>query len=195
MSRDEEQPRDALGEPGAPLGAVPGAPSAGAEAFALVFPHRSMLHAFLSAMLRDPPLVEDTLQDAVIELVESFARYDRALPFGPWARGVARRVALANLRKRGRLAVGLSGDALQAFEQALDGLDDQGALESRKERLRACLERLSASNRDLVHLRYFEELRPEAIAARLGRSVGAIYTAMSRVHAALLRCVQAEEGS
>jgi RNA polymerase sigma-70 factor (ECF subfamily) len=165
------------------------------EAFARVFAHRSMLQAYLTAVLRDPVLVEDTLSDVVIEIVHSYERYDPRLPFGNWARGVARRVALTNLRKRGRLALGLAEDALEAFEAALDALGDQAALESRKARLRGCLERLTPGNRDLVQLRYFDELGPEAIAQRVGRKVGAIYTAFSRIHAALLRCLQEQEAS
>jgi RNA polymerase sigma-70 factor (ECF subfamily) len=163
------------------------------EAFARVFGHRLMLHAYLSAIVRDPVLVEDTLSDVVIAIVRSYDRYDRTLPFAPWARGVARRVALANLRKRGRLSLGLSEDALVAFESALDQMGDQAALEARKERLNGCLGRLTDSNRELIHLRYVKELGPEQIAQKVGRSVGAIYTAFSRIHAALLRCVQRQE--
>lgn len=162
-------------------------------AFAKVFAHRSMLHAYIAALVREPALVEDTLSDVVVELVRSYGRYDPALPFANWARGVARRVALANLRKRGRFELGLSEDALAAFEAALDELGDQAGLEARKERLRECLGRLTQANRDLVQLRYFEELDPEAIAARVGRTVGAVYTAFSRIHAALLRCLQERE--
>jgi RNA polymerase sigma-70 factor (ECF subfamily) len=176
---------------------LPGAPQRGEdardEAFSRVFAHRSMLHAYISALVRDPVMVEDTLSDVVIEIVHSWDRYDKALPFANWARGVARRVAFANLRRRGRAEVGLSDSALEAFASALDALGDQAALESRKERLRGCMEKLSATNRDLLHMRYFDELTSEAIAERLGRSVGAIYTAFSRIHAALLRCLQERE--
>ncbi len=149
-----------------------------------------MLHAYVSAMLRDPVLVEDTLSDVVIEIVHSYDRYDKTRPFAAWARGVARRVALTNLRKRGRVELGVPDEVLEAFSAALDGLGDQAALESRKLRLRECLAKLTPANRDLVQLRYFDELRPELIASRVGRKVGAVYTAFSRIHAALLRCLQ-----
>jgi len=163
------------------------------EAFSRVFACRSMLHAYISALVRDPALLEDTLSDVVIQIVRSYDRYDTALPFPNWARGVARRVALANLRKRERAEVTLPEEALEAFGAALDRLGDQSALESRKARLRECLDILTPGNRDLIQLRYFEELGPEAIAARVARSVGAIYTAFSRIHAALLRCLQHKE--
>lgn len=163
------------------------------HAFSRVFAHRSMLHAYIAAIVRDPALVEDTLSDVVIEIVHSWERYDPALPFPNWARGVARRVALTNLRKRGRAEIGLPEQTLEAFGAALDGLGDQTALEARKERLRHCLEKLTQSSRDLVQLRYFDELAPDAIATRVGRSVGAVYTAFSRIHAALLRCLQEGE--
>ncbi len=163
------------------------------DAFARVFAHRSMLHAYISALVREPDLREDTLSDVVVQIVHSYDRYDPTLPFPNWARGVARRVALANLRKRGRTEVALPEGALEAFGAALDELGPQTMLESRKERLRECLETLAPYSRDLVSLRYFEELDLQAIADRVGRSMGAIYTAFSRIHAALLRCLQARE--
>ncbi len=152
-----------------------------------------MLHAYISAIVRDPALAEDTLSDAVIQMVHAYERYDQNLPFPNWARGVARRVALANLRKRGRAELSMPESALEAFESALDALGDQTALEERKQRLSECLQKMTESSRDLVQLRYFDELGPEVIAARVGRSVGAIYTAFSRIHAALLRCLQERE--
>jgi DNA-directed RNA polymerase specialized sigma24 family protein len=49
---------------------------------------------------------------------------------------------------------------------------------------------LSGRNRELVRLRYFEEQRLDAIAEQSKRSMGALYVAFSRIHAALLRCME-----
>ena len=166
------------------------------EAFATFFAHRPMLRAYLLAILRDAEQVEDTLSDVALATVHSWPVYDRALPFGPWARGIARRVALKRLQKQSRAEVGLPDDVLDSLGAAMDEIGDAVAMESQKRQLRDCLQQLSDRNRELVRLRYHEELSFEHMAQQLGRSLGALYTAFSRIHAALLVCLRkAEETS
>jgi len=159
-------------------------------AFAHFFTHRAMLRAYLQAMLRDADLVDDTLSDTAVEVARCWDVYDPALPFGPWVRGIARRLALKRLRGRRRVEVGLPEDVLESLGAAMDQLGDRVALDGQKRQLRRCLEGLSGRNRELVRLRYFEEQRLDAIAERSQRSLGALYVAFSRIHAALLRCME-----
>jgi RNA polymerase sigma-70 factor (ECF subfamily) len=163
-------------------------------AFAQFFTHRAMLRAFLQAMLRDRDLVDDTLSDVAVEVARCWDSYDPTLPFGPWVRGLARRLALKRLRGRRRLELGLSEQVLESLGEAMDQIGDQVSLEAQKRQLRACLDRLSGPNRELVHRRYFEEQRLELIATQARRSIGALYTAFTRIHAALLRCMEKSGG-
>jgi len=163
-------------------------------AFSHFFTHRAMLRAFLQAMLRDGDLVDDTLSDTAVEVARCWDSYDPALPFGPWVRGMARRLALKRLRGRRRLELGLPDDVLDALGVAMDQINDQVSLDAQKQQLRRCLEGLTGRNRELVRLRYFEEQRLEAIATESRRSMGALYTAFSRIHAALLRCMEKAAG-
>jgi RNA polymerase sigma-70 factor (ECF subfamily) len=160
------------------------------DAFSLFFTHRAMLRAYLHVMLRDRDLVDDTLSDVAVEVARCWDAYDPTLPFGPWVRGVARRLACKRLRGRHRVQLGLPDDVLDSLGEAMDQLGDRLVLDAQKRQLRWCVEGLSSGNRELVRLRYFEELRLEAIAERSGRSMGALYTAFSRIHAALLRCME-----
>ena len=159
-------------------------------AFTHFFTHRAMLRAYLQAMLRDGDLVDDTLSDTAVEVARCWEAYDPALPFGPWVRGMARRLALKRLRGRRRVELGLPDDVLDALGVAMDQISDRVSLEAQKQQLRRCLEGLSGRNRELVRLRYFEEQRLETIAGQSQRSLGALYTAFSRIHAALLRCME-----
>jgi len=63
-------------------------------AFSHFFTHRAMVRAYLQAMLRDGDLVDDTLSDTAVEVARCWDSYDRSLPFGPWVRGMARRLAM-----------------------------------------------------------------------------------------------------
>src|SRR4051794_10856451 len=147
------------------------------EAFARFFTHRAMLRANLYAIVRDPELAEDVLSDVAVETARAWDSYNRALPFGPWVRGIARRVALKRLRTRSRAAVSLPEDVLESLGSAMDEMGDALVMEAQKRQLQGCLERLNERNRELVRLRYYEEIQLETIAQRSGRSVGALYTA------------------
>lgn len=159
-------------------------------AFTQFFTHRAMLRAYLQAMLRDGDLVEDTLSDTAVEVARCWEVYNPALPFGPWVRGVARRLALKRLRGRRRVELGLPDDVLESLGEAMDQIGDHLSQEAQKLQLRRCLEGLSERHRELVRLRYFEELSLDAVAGHSGRSMGALYTVFSRIHAALLKCME-----
>lgn len=160
------------------------------EAFTQFFTHRGMLRGYLHAMLRDRDLIDDILSDTAIEVARCWETYDPTRPFGPWVRGVARRLALTRLRGQRRIELGLPEDVLESLGVAMDELGDGMSLDRQKQQLKHCLARLSDRNRELVRLRYFEEQRLPAVAERARLSMPALYTAFSRIHAALLRCME-----
>src|SRR5262245_59731087 len=90
------------------------------QAFRQILAHRTMLKAYLQAIIRDPVLAEDTFSQVTIEIARSWKRYDTSRPFENWARGLARRIALAELRKRGREPVALDEDVLESIGMELD---------------------------------------------------------------------------
>src|SRR5947207_5758295 len=81
------------------------------EAFRHVLAHRTMLKAYVQAIVRDPFLAEDTFSEVTLEIARAWERFDSTRPFQNWARGVARRVALASLRKQSRQPVSLDETA------------------------------------------------------------------------------------
>ena len=160
------------------------------QAFRQVLAHRTMLKACVQAIVRNPTLAEDTFSDVTLEIVRSWERFDQARPFEPWARGVARRVSLANLRKEGRQPIALDEAVLESVGEQLDQFGGEAALELRKEALAHCLGGLSETNRELIQLRYFQNRSYDHISQTLGRTAGALYAALSRIHSALLDCVR-----
>ena len=130
------------------------------------------------------------LVEATLAIVLSWERFDRSQPFAPWARGVARRVALASLRKGQRTVLGLDADVLEGLGLELDALGREADLEERRQRLRLCVGRLPGHSRDLVRRRYFDDESYADIARHTGRTIVALYKAYSRIHEALARCVK-----
>lgn len=165
-------------------------PAAGQEqAFLEILAQRSMLKLYILSIVADAHLAEDILSEVTLVIARSWDRYDRSKPFGPWARGFAKRVALATLRKQKRQMVTLDDDVLESLGNQLDALPDEVVLDEQKQQLRRCMDKLPEQRRLLVTLRYFEQRSYEEIAQRTGRTLQALYMAFTRIHAALADCV------
>jgi len=160
------------------------------EAFRHFVAHSTMLRAYIRAIVCNAELTEDTLSDTAIEIARSWERYDPSRPFPEWARGVARRVALGNLRKAARQPALLTPEILEVVGSAIDAFGDQSHLERRKALLQKCLATLSESNRSLVELRYFRNRTYAEISQLAKRSIGALYVIFNRIHKALSECVR-----
>ena len=109
------------------------------EAFRQVLAHRTMLKAYVQAIVRDPFLAEDAFSEVTLEIARSWNRFDRSRPFESWARGVARRVALTSIRKQGRQPVTLDDSVLESIGTELDAFGNEIELGLRKEALETCL--------------------------------------------------------
>ena len=160
------------------------------EAFKEVLAHWAMLNAYLRAIVRNPQLFEDTLSDVALAIARSWPTYDKARPFGPWARAIARRVAVENLSRNGIKQVLLGPGALEALGAELEALGDPAGVEARLRALRQCTEKLSEGSQELVRLRYFENRNYKEIAESVRWTVDALYVAFNRIHKALSECVQ-----
>jgi RNA polymerase sigma-70 factor (ECF subfamily) len=149
-----------------------------------------MLISYIWAIVRDRELVEDTFGDVSVEIARSWESYDRSRPFGPWARGVARRVALANVREQAGKPAVLDRDILESIGSEIDSTGAQERLNRRMEALKACIGKLSRFSRKLVYLRYSANSTYDEIARIVKRSVNALYTAFSRIHRSLRTCIR-----
>ena len=137
---------------------------------ALFLPQQPMVRAFLRSIVWDGQRCEDVFQETALVLWREFHRYDATRPFGPWARGVAGKVALNAVRQARRAPISFSPDAVQALESVFAAEEvehaDWNAFQLRQEALRHCLERLPEKTRVLVRLRY--EVRSRSTRSRRG---------------------------
>ena len=164
-------------------------------AFEQFFAHRPMLRAYIFAIARDSTFVDDVLSDVAVEVARSWHSYDPSLPFAPWVRVIARRVTQKKLARRRRWEVGFPDDLLESLGAARDEASPENGIEGQTHQLHSCIDSLPPRTQELVRLRYFEELDLDVIARKVGRTMGALYTAYSRIHAALLRCMERAAGA
>ena len=116
--------------------------------------------------LRDSDLAEEVAQESLARLVQALreGRLQNPAHLGAFTRAIARHVIVDLLRARQRLpATGPTAEP--ATEE-----DSLGAMVSAEQaaRVRAALQRLSAGDRQILRLSFFEGLTPQQVAERVG---------------------------
>lgn len=154
----------------------------------LLLRHRRTLFAYLNAIVRDPGLAEDLFQEVSIVILRRWEEFGEVKDFWALAREIARRQALAIVRKGGREPVPFSPEALDAIDRGFD----QVAVETpaRQEALRLCLKKLPPFWQQLVRLRYWTNLSVTEVASRLVRSENTVSVTLNRIRSRLADCVR-----
>jgi len=155
---------------------------------------------FLRVLCRDDELAEELFQELSVVVIEKISSFDPSRDFGAWVRGIARNLYLKACRDR-RIKAGKEQTQdpalVDAVVQAYDGRSnrEEEELRERTAHLRACVEKLPIHLRGLLRDRYESNCSSQKLAALHDRSVSAVETALSRVRATLLECLQRQAGS
>lgn len=159
--------------------------------------HRSMLHSFVYAIVRDAHLTEDILQQVAGVLWSKFAEFREGTDFGAWARSVAFREILAARRSESRahrhLDEACARQILAAYERRQAAVDPA----SHRQALRVCLDGLGGSLREMIHCRYGLGMTSREIARKFSKTAQAVDALVYRTRKSLTDCVRsrlAEEG-
>ncbi len=158
----------------------------------LFIDHRTMLYAFIHALVRDPHGAEDVFQETTMVLFREADQFQPGGNFGAWARSVARNRIHEHVRKRNRLQP-LSA----AAEAALADRCQETRTEwwrDRREALFHCLNAVQGRLRSILELTYGQSRTAEQVAETLGTSPTAIRIALCRVRKQLRLCAERKLG-
>ena len=152
--------------------------------------YHSRVYVFVLRHLGDPAEASEVLNEVMLEVWRSAARFEgRSQPL-TWVLGIAHHKALDALRRRGRAPT----------EELDESLPDEGApnppelldAAQNAEGLRRCIERLSADQRLVVHLAFFEDLPYPEVARIVDCPVGTVKTRIFHAKRLLRRCLSGE---
>ena len=130
---------------------------------------------------------EEVIQETNLVLWREFGKFRPGSNFAAWACTVAFHQVRAWRKRRSRQRIQFTDAFLEAVAREAVSANDR--LETRARFLSGCLEKLPADRRDLVRQRYTDECSIEELAQRTGRTVTAVYRALSRVRRMLYECV------
>jgi RNA polymerase sigma-70 factor (ECF subfamily) len=140
----------------------------------LVLLYQPRLRYFLRALLRGDSDVEDRLQEIWLDVYRGIARLTEPAAFSSWLYRIARNRAFRVLRKRREPPLSIEGIDLPAKEEDEPHWSAEDAAS-----LHAALDSLAAEHREVLLLRFIEEMSYEDIARVTGCPVG---TVRSRLH-------------
>lgn len=148
------------------------------------------LYAYIFTLLPNKADADDLLQDVSLAMWD---RFDPAAPpddFLAWARRIAYYKALDFHRKSERARARLSRVFLERIAETVAEQAEALRLDERREALVACLEKLPPRDRELLVYRFAEGATTQSTSERVGRSVEAVYKALSKLRQVLFECVQ-----
>ena len=135
--------------------------------------------------------MDDVAQEVFLRAIERLDRVTDVDALGPFLRGIARNVVRERQRKYSR-----EGQAYRRFveercetasaSEKASWLADPELLAA----LRACVDALPDKSRDMLALRYDEQLNSAPIGRQVGLNAAAVRTAMRRARVALLKCIR-----
>ncbi len=143
---------------------------------------------YIYATVRDPVAAKDLAQETALVLFRRFSEYDGQRPFLAWALGVAKFQVRGFHRDAARSLVCFDPELFDRFTELW--AETATAASERSSALETCLERLPARPRQIVRLRYFEELKSEEIARCIGSKSAAVRMALLRIREQLRACVE-----
>jgi len=147
------------------------------------------IFSFIFAMVLNQADAEDLYQETAAVLWEKFDEFEPNTDFRRWAIRVAHLKVLNFVRKNRRRKVLFGDDVLQTIAETHQR-DAASRNAARAAALQACMKKLRAADQQLVDSRYSGSATIQDLAAREGRTVDAVYKAMSRIRQALLACIE-----
>lgn len=145
------------------------------------------VRACLAVRIGSPADVDDLAQEVFITSWRRLADIDPQRPFGAWLRGITLNLVRNHRRLRRH-------DALDLILEPAAATESDGSTHTMAEALDGCLERVDESGRQLLQLRYGEDLPLTEIGQRLGRNHSTLTMAFHRLRERLRGCIEERLG-
>jgi RNA polymerase sigma-70 factor, ECF subfamily len=155
----------------------------------LLISGRSNLLGYIFSIVRDWGVADDIFQEISILTLKKCDAIRDSNHFGGWVRSAARLEAMNVLRKRNRSPRPLGNSVLDLLDSAWDAAE-ANVPSDQLESLRACMKKLTDRARHILHLRYAEGIKGEALAEVLQQPPNTVYVALSRIHQRLAKCIE-----
>jgi RNA polymerase sigma-70 factor, ECF subfamily len=151
---------------------------------ALLARYQNRLYRYLLRLVREPATAEDLFQQTWLRVAERIRHYDSRRSFDAWLFAVAHNLAIDHLRRIKPESLdeesSQGGTAVERLVSADPPAFDRTLLRERSARLAAAMTELPVIYRDVLTLRFEEEMKLEEIAEVLGSPLSTVKTRLKR---------------
>jgi RNA polymerase sigma-70 factor (ECF subfamily) len=158
------------------------------EFMKLFLQSQSVVKGYLLACTGNLTKAEEIFQDVSMVLWEKFDTYDQTKAFNAWALGVARLEVLKSHQQFARSKEILSEDAVQRLAHTAAQTSEH--INAVNKYLDICLEKIRNTMKNVIHMKYRENLPIKKIAKRVGRKTGAVEMILVRARRFLRKCIE-----
>ena len=151
------------------------------------------LYRYIVTLVANQADAEDVLQNVNLILLRKCDQFELGTNFMSWATSIAYFEVMKHRAAKKRVSPGLSDETLAAL--AADAAQRSPVLDHRNATLPGCVEKLPASDRELVHAHYFRGLSWETIAVALGRTASSVRHSICRIRRELKQCIDSTAGT
>jgi len=150
--------------------------------------HKDRVFAFIMSKVKDRELTEDIFQDTFIKVISSLqkGKYNEEGKFLPWMMRIAHNLIIDHFRKTSKMRKIRPTEEFDIFNILDDGSKSQEEVMIQKQiynDLRLLIEELPLDQKEVLKLRYFEEMSFKKISEITGVSIN---TALGRMRYALI---------
>ena len=150
--------------------------------------HKSRVFAFIMFKIKNKDLSEDIFQDTYVKVVNSLqkGKYNEEGKFLPWVMRIAHNLVIDHFRKQKKMHMVRSNNDFDIFDVIKDeniNVDDRLIRDQIFSDLRGLINLLPNDQKEVLMMRYFEEMSFKKIAEHFDISIN---TALGRMRYALI---------
>ena len=150
--------------------------------------HKNRVFAFIMSKIKNKDLSEDIFQDTYVKVVNSLqkGKYNEEGKFLPWVMRIAHNLVIDHFRKQKKMHMVRSNNDFDIFDVIKDdsiNVDDRLIRDQIFNDLRALIDLLPNDQKEVLKMRYFEEMSFKKIAEYFDISIN---TALGRMRYALI---------
>jgi RNA polymerase sigma-70 factor (ECF subfamily) len=163
------------------------------EFIRLFIPIQGDLLAYILSMGVAPADAEDVLQDSASIMFSKIDRFEKDTNFRAWAYAIVRNEILRYFSKAKKRPLSLTDEAYEDIEGLATDESEVPGITLRA--LIMCLEALGDRSREMIMMRYRDNMQVKGIADELGRPANSVYVTLSRIRRKLQECISRAEAT
>jgi RNA polymerase sigma-70 factor (ECF subfamily) len=154
----------------------------------LLVPNQTKILAFILSLVPNISDAEDIYQETVSTMWDKISAFEKGTDFVAWGVTIAKYKVLEFRTKHKRSKMVFTEKILEQLEpSAKSKISD---IKDHLDALKTCVKKLSKNEKNLLKMRYEQDLSFQKMALRVGKTSPAVFRIMAIIHSRLALCIR-----